>query len=195
MKIINTFCTVITMKTSRSISTIQSYSELKELISKNKIARVYLFIGNGPKNQYPDMSTVKSNLKEFFKTSNLRWERRIPESGIFFIKFKTFELAIFVVLQMITTLWWNKGTLWSNYKILCKMVRTTQNIYLFFYFLTGPFLILPITQWHSYWWNKNLFKWRFSKNYTAVINVDSRGRVGTQEIEYAKTKGLNLINV
>ena len=121
MKIINTFCTVITMKTSRSISTIQSYSELKELISKNKIARVYLFIGNGPKNQYPDMSTVKSNLKEFFKTSNLRWERRIPESGIFFFKFKTFELAIFVVLQMITTLWWNKGTLWSNYKILCKM--------------------------------------------------------------------------
>ena len=82
MKIINTFCTVITMKTSRSISTIQSYSELKELISKNKIARVYLFIGNGPKNQYPDMSTVKSNLKEFFKTSNLRWERRIPESGM-----------------------------------------------------------------------------------------------------------------
>ena len=74
MKIINTICTVITMKTSRSISTIQSYSELKELISKNKIARVYLylFIGNGPKNQYPDMSTVKSNLKEFFKTSNLR---------------------------------------------------------------------------------------------------------------------------
>ena len=72
MKIINTFCTVITMKTSRSISTIQSYSELKELISKNRIARVYLFIGNGPKNPYPDMSTVKSNLKEFFKTSNLR---------------------------------------------------------------------------------------------------------------------------
>ena len=71
MKIINTFCTVITMKTSRSISTIQSYSELK-VIFKNKIARVYLFIGNGPKNQYPDMSTVKSNLKEFFKTSNLR---------------------------------------------------------------------------------------------------------------------------
>ena len=57
------------MKTSRSISTIQSYSELKELISKNIIARVYLFIGNGPKNQYPDM---KSNLKEFFKTLNLR---------------------------------------------------------------------------------------------------------------------------
>ena len=135
MKIINTFCTVITMKTSRSISTIQSYSELKELISKNKIARVYLFIGNGPKNQYPDMSTVKSNLKEFFKTSNLRWERRIPESGIFFFKFKTFELAIFVVLQMITTLWWNKGTLWSNYKILCKMLKNNTkylSVLLFF---------------------------------------------------------------
>ena len=134
MKIINTFCTVITMKTSRSISTIQSYSELKELISKNKIARVYLFIGNGPKNQYPDMSTVKSNLKEFFKTSNLREEN----SGIWnlFFKFKTFELAIlFVVLQMITTLWWNKGTLWSNYKILCKMLKNNTkylSVLLFF---------------------------------------------------------------
>ena len=60
------------MKTSRAISTIQSYPELKELISKNKIARVYLFIGNGPKKQYPDMNMVKSNLKEFCKTSNLR---------------------------------------------------------------------------------------------------------------------------
>ena len=71
MKIINTVRT-ITMKTSRAISTIQSYPELKELISKNKIARVYLFIGNGPKKQYPDMNTVKSNLREFCKTSNLR---------------------------------------------------------------------------------------------------------------------------
>ena len=60
------------MQTSRAISTIQSYPELKELISKNKIGRVYLFIGNGPKNQYPDMDSVKSNLKEFCKTSNLR---------------------------------------------------------------------------------------------------------------------------
>ena len=53
MKIINTVRT-ITMKTS-TISTIQSYPELKELISKNKISRVYLFIGNGPKKQYPDI--------------------------------------------------------------------------------------------------------------------------------------------
>ena len=51
MKIINTVRT-ITMKTSPAISTIQSYPELKELISKNKISRVYLFIGNGPKKQY-----------------------------------------------------------------------------------------------------------------------------------------------
>lgn len=60
------------MKTSPAISTIQSYPELKELISKNKISRVYLFIGNGPKKQYPDMDAVKSNLKAFFETSNLR---------------------------------------------------------------------------------------------------------------------------
>ena len=71
MQIINIVRTT-TMQTSRAISTIQCYPELKELISKNKIARVYLFIGNGPKNQYPDMDAVKSKLKEFCKTSNLR---------------------------------------------------------------------------------------------------------------------------
>ena len=70
MKIISPIRT-ITMKTS-TISTIQSYPELKELISKNKISRVYLFIGNGPKNQYPDMDAVKSNLKTFYETLNLR---------------------------------------------------------------------------------------------------------------------------
>ena len=30
---------------------------------------------------------------------------------------------------------------------------------------------------------------------TAVINVDSRGRVRTQEIEYAKTKGLTEVEL
>ena len=61
--------------------------------------------------------------------------------------------------------------------------------------MTGPFLILPLQNDIPIGGTKIYLSEDFQRIMTAVINVDSRGRVGTQEIEYAKTKGLNLINV
>ena len=98
---------------------------------------------------------------------------------------------------MITTLWWNKGTLWSNYKILCKMLKNnTKYLSVLLFFDRSVFnssnyrMTFLLVEQKSRYLSED-----FQRIMTAVINVDSRGRVGTQEVEYAKTKGLNLINV
>ena len=46
------------------MSTITKFVEFKEIMRKNDVDRVFLFLGNGPKLQYKDITAVKSELNE-----------------------------------------------------------------------------------------------------------------------------------
>ena len=54
------------------MSTTQNCSDIKDLMSKYKTDKIYLFIGNGPKNQYKDMARVKISVRELLNNLELR---------------------------------------------------------------------------------------------------------------------------
>ena len=59
-------------KLIKRMSTAQNCSDIKDLMSKYKTDKIYLFIGNGPKNQYKDMASVKISVRESLNNLELR---------------------------------------------------------------------------------------------------------------------------
>ena len=59
-------------KLIRRMSTTQNCSDIKDLMSKYKTDKIYLFIGNGPKNQYKVKASVKISVRELLNNLELR---------------------------------------------------------------------------------------------------------------------------
>jgi len=175
-------------------SAVRSFPELCEIIARTGIVATYLFVGNGAKLQYKDMDAVRQCLGEFGETLETkhghgRWLgvyggdtfiEKSPDLGaaMHFLKSR-FSLPLLAVQgwdevdDFVDYLWRYPEEKDGNGRTLYGGVRDGNivggtKVYL------GP---------------------DFKSILTGMVSIDAQGRVGVQEVEYARRQGVPLIEL
>ena len=179
------------------MSTITKFMEFKEIMRKNNVDRVFLFLGNGPKLQYKDITAVKSELnKTLDRTLNVqenchqkRWMaifggdtfvEEKPDLGTVIFHVKEKYNPILVAVQCWAEFDPHVDYVW---KYASEKNENGRTIY-------GGFLNEKPVGGTGIYLGEEM-----CQILEGVINVQAQGKVGSLELEYAKTKNLKIINV
>ena len=179
------------------MSTITKFVEFKEIMRKNDVDRVFLFLGNGPKLQYKDIKAVKSELNETLdRTLNVqenchqkRWMaifggdtflEEKPDLGTVIFHVKEKYNPILVAVQCWPEFDPHVDFVW---KYASEKNENGRTIY-------GGFLNEKPVGGTGIYLGEEM-----CQILEGVINVQAQGKVGSLELEYAKTKNLKIINV
>ena len=182
---------------------LKSFHDFQRLLLVRKIEFVCLFIGNGPKLQYQDLDAVKLKVSEAIeKTLNpiAKYGDRIENSdhtwlalygGDTFVEDKPdLGSVIHFVKQkynpiLVSVQCWDELDSHVDYVWKYPKVVTDGRV------VYGGFNEMgnPVGGTDIYLGNEVM------KLLNAVFNVDARGRVGSQEKEYALGKKLNVVHI
>ena len=183
-------------KISRNMSTITKFVEFKEIMRKNDVDRVLLFLGNGPKLQYNDLTSVKSKLNETLErtlniqeNSSKRWiaifggdtfVEEKPDLGAVIYHVKQKYNPILVAVQCWAEFDSHVDYVW---KYASEKNENGRTIY------GGILNEKPVGGTGIYLGEE------MCQILEGVVNVQAQGKVGTLELEYAKTKNLKIIKI
>jgi len=173
---------------------VRNFSELSEIIARTGIVATYLFVGNGAKLQYKDMDAVRQTLVEFGDTLEKehgrgRWLgvyggdtfiEKSPDLGaaMHFLKSRFSSPLLAVqgwdeVDDFVDYLWRYPEEKDENGRTLYGGVKDGV--------LVGG--------------TKVYLGSDFRSLLTGIVSIDARGRVGVQEVEYAKQQKVPLVEL
>ena len=177
---------------------VKNFSEISTIISNLNIGAVYLFIGNGKKLQYANMEQVMGSLRPVMtKLDNvhgsMKWmavyggddyDPKNPDLGacMQFIK-KEFKPTIMSVQS------WESVDDFVDYVYFYEeqLDETGKDVY---GGVTSSDNQVKLIGGSEVYLGQD-----FLSVLSGVVNISAMGRIGTQEIEYAKSVGLNVLDV
>jgi len=178
---------------------VKNFSEISSIISNLKIAAVYLFIGNGKKLQYANMEQVKVSLRPVLTNlDNLhgpqKWmavyggddyDPQNPDLGacMQFIK-KEFKPTVISVQS------WDSVDDFVDYVYFYEEQFDETGRHVYGGASTSCDNQVKLVGGSSIYLSQD-----FLSVLSGVVNISAKGRIGTQEIEYAKSVGLNVLEV
>ena len=176
------------------MATIKSIEEVLSIINKLGLTGVYLFIGNGANLQYKDMNQVKDGLKPLLAQIEWQhgtggwlavyggdtWVEEKPDLGACMHWIKEVYKPTVLAVQG-----WEERDQFVDY--VYRYEEETDE--------TGRLLYGGVRNGRLIGGSKVYLGNQFRDLLTGVVDIDSKGRVGTQELEYAKRLGLNIMKV
>jgi hypothetical protein len=172
----------------------KSFADLTLYLNANSIKDVYLFIGNGARLQYKELNKVCDSLKPIVKGFKKPWlaafggdsciEDR-PDLGAVMKRLKDeFQMPLLAVQC------WKEFDSHIDLVYQYPRVEYEENKSLSWGGLTKEGKIVGATAIYlSDEWMKN------DEFTITVVNVGSKGRVGTQEIAYARSQNLRMLEI
>ena len=167
------------------MATIKSMQELSSIISKLGVTGIYLFIGNGAKLQYKDMTQVKAGLVPVLdQIESLHgpggwlavyggdtWVEEKPDLGACMHLIKQVYKPTILSVQG-----WEEKDNFVDYVYIYEEEKDE----------TGRVLYGGLRNGQLVGGSRVYLGHQFRGWLTGVVDIDSKGRVGTQELEYAK---------
>ena len=173
---------------------VKDFNDVTKMMSKKNIEAAYLFIGNGAKLQYKDMTEVAQKLS--FHLDKIQsshgpgnwlavyggdtFVEDSPDLGavMAFVK-KTYQVPLLSVQG------WSEVDDFVDYVMLYDEEKDSN----------GRIVYGGVSDGKLYGGTKIYLGSEFSKILGGVINVDARGRIGRAEVTYARDIGLKVIDV
>ena len=172
----------------------KDFNDVSKMMSKKGLAAAYLFIGNGPKLQYKDMTEVTQNLTlHLDKIQSAHgpgnwlavyggdtFVEESPDLGavMAFVK-KTYQVPLLSVQG------WSEVDDFVDYVLPYDEEKDPN----------GRIVYGGVSDGKLYGGTKIYLGAEFCKILGGVINVDARGRIGRAEVTYARDIGLDVIDV
>ena len=173
---------------------ISSMKEFGNIVNKLGISAVYLFIGNGAKLQYDNMENVKTVLGPVIEDLDRNhgagqwlavyggdiWVEDSPDLGacMYWIKkvYKPYTMAV---------QGWMEHDEFVDYVYIYEEEKDDEGRTLYGGVRDGKLL----------GGSKVYLGAEFRKYLTGIISIDAKGRVGTQELDYARKVGVQITKV
>ena len=176
------------------MSVIRTMKEFSNIVTKLNISAVYLFIGNGAKLQYDNMEKVKSILgpvvEDLDRNHGARkwlavyggdtWVEDSPDLGACMYWVKHVYKPHVMSVQG-----WEEHDEFVDYVYRYEEKKDAQ----------GRTLYGGVSDGELVGGSQVYLGSEFLTYLTGVVNVDARGRVGTQELDYARKVGVQIITV
>ena len=184
----------LTLYIHLNMQTLKTIEEVRILISKLDISAVYLFIGNGAKLQYSNMDKVKTVLAPTLEHLDRKhgaggwlavyggdiWVADNPDLGACMQWVKQEYKPYIMAVQG-----WEKCDNFVDYVYKYEEDKDGQ----------GRTLYGGLKEGQLVGGSKVYLGEEFRALLTGIVNIDARGRVGTQELEFASKVGLKIIRV
>eukprot|EP00092_Neocalanus_flemingeri_P102467 GFUD01131067.1.p1 GENE.GFUD01131067.1~~GFUD01131067.1.p1 ORF type:complete len:186 (-),score=72.08 GFUD01131067.1:200-757(-) len=176
------------------MSIIKTFPEFSSLLAKLNISAVYLFIGNGAKLQYASMSKVKTVLAPTIDHLNCKhgagrwlavyggdtWVEDKPDLGACMHWVKQEYNPPMVAVQG-----WEECDKFVDYVYKYEEEKDVQ----------GRTMYGGVKEGALVGGTKVYLGEQFRGLLTGIVNIDARGRVGTQELQFARQVGVEILQV
>ena len=179
---------------NNSTQTLQDIQAVSDLMSKRELVAAYLFIGNGAKLQYKSLDEVKLKLSPILdelqaKHGASKW--LAVYGGDSYVKEKPDLGAVMAFVKekydipLVAVQGWPQVDDFVDYVLTYEEQRDVNGRTIYGGVVDGKLL-----------GGTNIYLCdEFQKLLRGVINLDSKGRIGKTEVEYARKIGLNVIDV
>ena len=187
------FLVSLILQSVETMSKVRCLAELKEIIAKHSIKKVYLFLGNGPRMQYKDINAVNSQVSDALSPEtrdNNRWlavfggdtyVESKPDLGSVIHYLKEKHNPILLSVQG-----WDENDPHIEYIWRYSEQKDSE---------TGKVLYGGFKDGAPVGGTEVYLGDEFIQLLTGVVNIDARGWVGSKEVAYARAKGVKVIDV
>ena len=173
---------------------VKDFNDVTKMMSKKNIEAAYLFIGNGPKLQYKNMTEVAQKLS--FHLDEIQslhgpgnwlavyggdtFVEESPDLGAVMVFVKnTYQVPLLSVQG------WSEVDDFVDYVMICDEEKDSN----------GRIVYGGVSDGKLYGGTKIYLGSDFRNILGGVINVDARGQIGKAEVTYARDIGLKVIDV